>query len=165
MKILKSRCRCVFALVMFCLFRQLTVSAQILRYTEERACIILLNNFENEAPHLAQRGRDLTAILFGETYELPFDRVAVKVNPKIYDAYVGEYEFGADRIMTITKEGNKLFAQPRGAPKTEIFIESKTTFFLTIADVRFVFLKDAAGKVSGMILHVNGQEMKGNKVK
>ncbi len=140
-------------------------AAHILRYPEEKVCIILLNNFENAAPHLARMGHDLAAILFGEKYELLRERVAVKVDTKIYDAYVGEYEFGQNRIITITKEGDKLFAQRGGAPRSEISPESEIKFFLTVADVQFIFLKDDAGKVSGMILYANGQEMKGNKVK
>lgn len=140
-------------------------AAHILRYPEEKVCIILLSNFENAAPHLARIGHDLTAILFGEKYELPRERVAIKVETKLYDAYVGEYEFGPNRIMTITKEGDRLFAQRAGAPRGEILPESETKFFLTIADVQFVFIKDDTGKVSGMILSANGQEMKGNKVK
>lgn len=140
-------------------------ASAIYRYPEERVCIILLNNFENAAPFLTRVGRDLTAILFSEKYELPSESVAIKVDPKIYDAYVGEYEFGPNRVITITKEGNKLFAQRTGAPRNEMFAESETKFFLEIADVKFVFLKNEAGKVSGMILFANGQEMKGNKVK
>ena len=140
-------------------------AAAILRYPEEKACIILLNNFENAAPHLARIGHDLSAILFGEKYEQPRERVAIKVDPRIYDAYVGEYEYGPNRILTITREGDKLFAQRRGAPKAEILPESETKFFLTVVDAQLVFLKDDAGKVIGIILIANGQEMKGNKAK
>ena len=140
-------------------------AAAILRYPEEKACIILLNNFENAAPHLARIGHDLSAILFGEKYELPRERVAIKVDPRIYDAYAGEYEYGPNRILTIIREGDKLFAQRRGAPRDEILPESETKFFLTVADVQLVFLKDDAGKVFGINLIANGREIKGNKVK
>lgn len=140
-------------------------AASILRYPKERVCIILLNNFENAAPYLARIGHDLTAILFAEKYELPSEAIAVKVDAKIYDAYVGEYDFGQNRIITITKEGDKLFAQRGGAPRSEMFSESETRFFLKVADVSFVFDKDSAGKVIGLTLYANGQEMKGNKVK
>ena len=140
-------------------------AAAVIRYPEEKACIILLNNFENAAPHLARIGHDLSAILFGEKYEQPREHVAIKVDPRIYDAYVGEYEYGPNRILTITREGDKLFAQRRGAPKAEILPESETKFFLTVADAQLVFLNDNAGKVVGIILIANGQEIKGNKVK
>ena len=140
-------------------------AASVFRYPEARASVILLTNFENAAPFLPRIGRDLTAILFNEKYELPSESVAVKVDPKIYDAYVGEYDFGQNRMMTITKEDDKLFAQRAGAPPNEMFPESETRFFLKVADVRFSFVTDSAGKVTGLILYANGQEMKGNKVK
>lgn len=140
-------------------------AAQIIRYPDEKVCIILLNNFENNAPHLARLGRDLAAILFNEKYELPRERIAVKVDVKIYAALVGEYEFGQNRVITVTKEGDKLFAQRTGGPRTEMFPESETTFFLNIADVQFIFIKDSAGKITGMTLRANGQDTKGNKIK
>lgn len=140
-------------------------AASLFRYPEERACVILLNNFENAAPHLPRIGHDLTAILFNEKYELPSESVAVKVDPKIYESYIGEYDFGQNRIITITKEGDKLFGQSARVPKSEMLAESETKFFLEVADVKFVFVKDSAGKVTGLILYANGQEMKGNKVK
>lgn len=140
-------------------------AASIFRYPEQRACIILLNNFENAAPFLPRIGRDLAAILFNEKYELPSEGMTVKVDPKIYDSYIGEYDFGQNRIMTITKDGDKLFAQRSGAPPAEMFPESETRFFLRVADVKFAFIKDGAGKVTGMILVANGQDMKGSKVK
>lgn len=139
-------------------------AGQIIRYPDEKVCIILLNNFENNAPHLARLGRDMAAILFNEKYELPRERIAVKVDVKIYDALVGEYEFGQNRVITITKEGDRLFAQRTGAPKFEAFPESETTFFLTVADVQFIFTKDNTGKITGMILRANGQDTKGNKI-
>jgi CubicO group peptidase (beta-lactamase class C family) len=140
-------------------------AAQIIRYPEERVCIILLSNFESAAPYLARAGHDLAAILFGEKAELQRLRVTAKVDPKIYDAYVGEYEFGLNRLITITKEGDKLFAQRTGAPRYEILPENETTFFLTVADVQLTFVKDGAGKITGMSLRANGQEFGGKKTK
>lgn len=137
----------------------------IFRYPEEKVCIILLNNFEDAAPHLARAGHDLAAILFGEKYELPLARTAARVNPAIYDAYVGVYEFGPNRIINITREGDKLFAQRANGPRDEMTPESETTFFLTVADVQLIFVKDDTGKVGGMILRANSQEYRGKKTK
>jgi hypothetical protein len=134
-------------------------------YLEERVCIVLLNNFENAAPFLPRIRHDLAAILFNEKYELPSEAVAVRVDAKIYDAYVGEYNFGQNRAISITKEGDKLFAQRGGAPKSEMFAESETKFFLKVADIKLVFLRDEAGNVSELILYANGQEFRGSKVK
>ncbi len=140
-------------------------TAQIFRYPEERVCIILLSNFENAAPYLARAGHDLAAILFGEKYELPRSRDAVKIDAKIYDGYVGEYEFGPGRMITITREGDKIFAQRNAAPRLEILPENESTFFLAGPDVQFIFLKDESGRVAGMTLRANGQEFKGRKTR
>jgi CubicO group peptidase (beta-lactamase class C family) len=141
-------------------------AAQVFRYPDDKVCIILLNNFENGAPHLWRTGRDLAAILFGEKYALQRERIAIKVDTRIYDAYVGEYRFESNRILFITKEGDKLFAQPAGRPKGEIFPESETIFFYPFTDVEFEFIKNETGKVGGMIFRQGGgQEFKGNKVK
>ena len=60
--------------------------------------------------------KDLAAIVFGEKYELPKERTAIKVDPKIYDAYIGEYEL-APNIITITKENDQIFAQATAQSK------------------------------------------------
>jgi CubicO group peptidase (beta-lactamase class C family) len=137
----------------------------ILRYPQERVCIILLNNFENAAPYLQRTGRDLSAILFGEKYELPRAQTVSRVDPKIYDALLGEYDFGQNRTITVTRAGDKLFAQKGGAPPLEMTPENENTFFLTGADVQLIFVKDETGRVTGMILKANGQEFQGKKVK
>jgi CubicO group peptidase (beta-lactamase class C family) len=140
-------------------------AVSIFRYPEERACIILLNNFEHAAQYLARTGHDLAAILFGEKYELPGVRTSVQLDTKITDDYVGEYEFGPGRVIVITREGDKLFARRGNGPRNEILPESETAFFMTVADVQLTFVRDETGKTSGMTLRANGQEYKGKKTK
>jgi hypothetical protein len=41
-----------------------------------------------------------------------------------------------------------------------IAAESNTTFFLENADLAIEFVKDGEGKVTGLIVHQAGQEMK-----
>lgn len=140
-------------------------TGQFFRYPEEKICIILLSNFEHAAPYLSQTGSDLAAILFGEKYELSRQFVAVKVDPKTYDDYVGEYEFGPNRMVTVSREGDKLMAQRTGGPKDELLPASETEFFLNVAGVRIIFIKDGAGKVAQMKLQANGQEFMGRKLR
>jgi hypothetical protein len=66
--------------------------------------------------------------------------------------------------MSVTKEGDKLFAQRSGTPRARCFPNLKINSFL-ILPMSGLFLKDEIGKVNGMILFANGQEMKGNKIK
>ena len=44
-----------------------------------------------------------------------------KVDPAAYNALVGRYDYGASQVMTVTREGDRIFAQLTGQPKCEIF--------------------------------------------
>ena len=97
-----------------------------------------------EAVLLHVVARDLLAIYFGQPYKTPATRTVAKVDPSIYDQYVGKYELRPDFIMTVTREGNSLITQATGQPTIEIFPESETRFFPKVMDATIVFEKDAA---------------------
>jgi hypothetical protein len=90
--------------------------------------------------------------------DVPKDRVAIKLDPKILDAYVGQYELGPDSIFTIRRDGEKLRAQLTGQPSVPILPESETNFFYTVVDAQLTFVKDAKGKVTDLVLHQNGDK-------
>ena len=90
-------------------------------------------------------------------------RVAIKVDPAIYDGYVGEYEIIPQFVMTVTKEQDKLMLQATGQPKFEIFPESETKFFLKVVDAQVTFVKDEKGSVAKLILHQNGANQEAKK--
>ena len=95
----------------------------------------------------------------------PVDTTAkVKVDPKVYDAYIGQYEtpFGT---LTISKEGDKLYGQPDGDSKEELVPDSETDFTVANVGVKVKFVKDDTGKVTHMTLDVQGQEVKAKKIK
>jgi len=136
--------------------------AYISRYVDDRVCIIVLSNIEN-AP-VDKINIDLAAIVFGENYEIPEIRIPIKVDPKVYDAYIGQYEIASDFIITITRENNRLFAQATGQPKFEIYPESETKFFLKAVDAQITFIKNDKGEVTGLILHQYGRDYPGKKI-
>ena len=107
---------------------------------------------------------DFAAILFGEKYEIPSAQTVAKVetktaaiDPKIYDAYVGEYELAPNFILTVKREGDRLMTQATGQGQAEIFPESETKFFLKVIEAKLTFVKDESGKVTHLILHQNGE--------
>lgn len=89
---------------------------------------------------------------------------AVKVDPKNFDAYVGQYDtpFG---VLSITKEGDRLFGQPNNDTKEELIPESDISFNVPAVGVKITFAKDASGQVTHMVLNVNGQEVQAKKTK
>ena len=136
---------------------------QIARYVDDDVCIVVLSNIET-AP-VDKISMDLAAIVFGEEYEVPKERMAAEVNPRIYDAYVGQYELAPDLIVTVTKENNRLFAQATGQPKFELYPESGTKFFARVADIQVTFVKNEKGEVTQLIAHQEGTDTAAKKIK
>jgi len=94
---------------------------------------------------------------------LPQERKAVKVDPAVYDAYLGEYELAPGFSITILREGDQLFALPTGQSRAELFPESETRFFLKVVDAQIEFVRGADGKVTGLVLHQNGHDRPGKR--
>jgi uncharacterized protein YneR len=94
---------------------------------------------------------------------LPQERQSIKLDPALYDAYVGEYELAPGFSIAITREGDQIFAKATGQPKIEIFPESETLFFLKVVDAQLEFVRGADGKAASVILHQGGRDMPGKK--
>ena len=138
-------------------------STDIARFPEQKATVVVLANLASAGA--SRIGRDLAAILFGDPYEIPRERVVAKVDPKIYDAYVGNYQLRPGFVIAVTREGDKLMTQATNQPKFEVFPESETKFFLRVVDAQLTFVKDAAtGKVTHIILHQGGGNQRANRI-
>jgi CubicO group peptidase (beta-lactamase class C family) len=89
----------------------------------------------------------------------------LKVDEKILETYVGEYEINPTFVIAVTKEKDRLFVQATGQDRFEIFAESQTKFFLKINDAKLEFVKDETGKVAKAILNQGGRTTEAKKVK
>jgi CubicO group peptidase (beta-lactamase class C family) len=128
-------------------------TSQISRYVDDKLTVIVLANMAGADPGSIARG--IAAI---ENPDLvPEVRKEISMDPKIFDAYIGEYEFVPGAILTISREGDKFYGQIPGQPKTQIFPESEMKFFVKEADVQITFIKDPSGKVTRLILYFNGE--------
>ncbi len=93
------------------------------------------------------------------------ERKEIALEPALLDAYVGEYQLAPTFSITITKEGDQLFLQATDQPRIRLRPEAETEFFIVEADAQISFVKDATGKVTHLILHQAGQNIKGDKIK
>ena len=89
---------------------------------------------------------------------------AKKIDTKILDSYVGDYEAEIG-VLRISRDGDRLFGEPDGGEKKELIPESETKFKVMDVNATVVFVKDDAGKVTGMELDLNGQQIKAKKIK
>lgn len=83
-------------------------------------------------------------------------RKEVKVDSKILETYVGDYQIIPTFVMSVTKEGDQLYVQATNQPKFELYPESEGDFFLKVVDAQVTFVKDDKGAVTKLILHQNG---------
>ncbi len=103
----------------------------------------------------------------GNTFRAPrmAEERPASVDPGVFAAYAGEYQIAPGAVLTVTKEGDRLFVQMTGQPKFEIFPRSETEYFLTAVNASVVFKKAPAGTVGGLTLKQAGREMEAKKTK
>ncbi len=136
---------------------------QINRYVNDDVCVIVLSNLVPSP--VGKIANDLGSIALGEKPELAKERKEVKVDPKLYDAYVGQYELAPTFILTVTKEDDHLFAQATGQGKIELFPETEKDYFLKVVDAQVTFVKNDKGEVTQLILHQGGSDRPAKKIK
>jgi poly(3-hydroxybutyrate) depolymerase len=82
---------------------------------------------------------------------VPIHPVPTKVNPEIYDAYVGDYLDQGVTVQTVFLQGDRLMGRNRIGDVNELLPESSTTFFYPSGSAsRLTFEKDSDGRVSGI---------------
>src|SRR5215510_572003 len=71
--------------------------------------VVVLSNSTNDIDDI---GRHLLESQYPlPRFEPPKERKAIKLDPKIFDAYVGEYQLAPNFILTFSREGDKFFTQ------------------------------------------------------
>jgi D-alanyl-D-alanine-carboxypeptidase/D-alanyl-D-alanine-endopeptidase len=88
----------------------------------------------------------------------------VTVDTKAFDNYVGSYQLAPNAIMTMSRDGDRLFTQLTGQPKFEVFPEGERKFFLKVVDAQLTFDTDAQGKATQATLHQNGRDMMAKRI-
>lgn len=90
---------------------------------------------------------------------------AAPVDPKAYDAYIGEYEVTPSFIVKVFREGEKLMTQATNQPAFELFPEGENKFFLQVVNAKVTFVKDDQDQVTSLIIHQGGRDTPGKKIK
>ena len=78
-----------------------------------------------------------------------------KVDARVFDTYVGKYEFPNKTEYVVTREGNRYFGQAPKNPKRELFPVSDNKFFIPEVESQVTFVKDEKGNVTELIYDQN----------
>jgi len=90
------------------------------------------------------------------TFSPPKQRAEIALSPDAAARVSGDYQFAPGVLLTVTREGARMFAQLTGQPPVEIYAESESEFFLKAVDAQLTFKLDRSGKVTAVVLHQNG---------
>ncbi|MGZ5436528.1 MAG: DUF4440 domain-containing protein [Pyrinomonadaceae bacterium] len=96
---------------------------------------------------------------------IPGERTAIKVDPAIYDDYVGRYD-SAIMTFSVVREGDRLRAIPddKRRPAMEIFPESESQFFLKGPNAQIIFMRNRQGQVTHAIVRLNNADFQAKRV-
>jgi CubicO group peptidase (beta-lactamase class C family) len=102
------------------------------------------------------------ALLRSRVHAQPKAHIAIKLDPKIYNAYAGQYVMAPDPklpgtvTLAIKRDGAALFRQVPGWFAQEIFPESATVFINATEDEQLTFVKNDKGEVTGLVVEQTG---------
>lgn len=128
--------------------------AQFARFVADKVTVVVLTNGDNaNAAAIANGVAD-----FYIPGLLPVRKVA-KVDPKIFDAYVGQYQPDPSATVSVTREGDKLLIQQGQGEKRELLPETETNFFIQDGPrSTYSFIKDETGQAF-LVIKVDDREV------
>ena len=137
-------------------------NTQVSYYPEDKLTVIVLGNLYGGAPE--EIATKLAALVHGEKVVLSSERKEIKVDPKLFEGYVGRYQLAPTFIITVTQEGDHLFVQATGQPKFEVFPEGERDYFLKVVDAQITFVSDSHGHATELILHQGGRDQHAKRI-
>jgi CubicO group peptidase (beta-lactamase class C family) len=138
------------------------------RFPDERFTVIVLSNIAmrppGSLPNAGELAHKIAEIYLSDKMEAKAENVEIKLDPRIYDAYVGQYklvnappevvEVSGDSF-TITKENKRLYLQSK-LGKVEIHAETENSFFIKEDNTKILFKKEGNGEVAGITVDAMG---------
>jgi CubicO group peptidase (beta-lactamase class C family) len=138
-------------------------TTNIARVPEDDICIVLLSNASD--PSLGEITKSIFAILYGKEYELPKERIAIKLPEEKLKQYEGEYEINKDLHVILSVKDGELIAAPTGQKTDIIYAEKEDFFFVKSQDIQLEFTRNDRKEIDGFILHQNGAKLPCKKIK
>ena len=131
--------------------------SQFKRFPKDDAVLVVLSNFETST--YISVVQDLTAILFGERYQVPAEHKIVHPTPEVLARYVGNYRLGPLEIK-ISMRNDRLYGMSPGQPAPfGMIATSDTDFYFNDAASEIRFVVDNKGAVNQFMLKIGDKEM------
>jgi hypothetical protein len=86
------------------------------------------------------------------------------VSTKVLESYVGHYELTPTVLFSVTREGEQLFVQITGQPRSAVYSKTEKDFFFKVVDAQISFQTDAHGQAVGLVLHQGGRDQSAKRI-
>jgi CubicO group peptidase (beta-lactamase class C family) len=95
--------------------------------------------------------------------DVPPEPVEIALDPAALGAYAGKYKssFG---ILNVELKGDHLEAQLGAQPAIPVYASGDDQFFYKLVDAQLSFERDANRKVTAVVLHQNGHDMRATRL-
>jgi CubicO group peptidase (beta-lactamase class C family) len=141
-------------------------NSYIARYPDEQFTVIVLSNIEMRPPGpLPDAGilaHKIAEIYLADKINATKEHIAISLDPKILDSYIGQYKWinaskgwieASGEVFTIYRKNNQLYGHSK-VGEIEINAEAENQFFMKDnSTIKFMIEKD---KVSGMVFDAMG---------
>lgn len=96
---------------------------------------------------------------------IPGERAAVKVDPQVYDDYVGRYTSEIFNF-SVARDGDRLIVVPEDIqrPRSEVLPETESEFFVRGRNFRILFMRGRKGRVIYALLQINGVDVRAKRI-
>jgi CubicO group peptidase (beta-lactamase class C family) len=135
--------------------------AHVVFHPDRKVGVVVLANGSVMA--VDQTATALVRKMLGLRADPPKLRKTLPLAAETLDRYTGEYRLSPDVVISVTREGDKLFAKLTGQPSSRIYPESETQFYWRVVEARATFEMDAkagaAGEAVKLTLHQHGQNV------
>jgi CubicO group peptidase (beta-lactamase class C family) len=143
-------------------------NSYIARFPDEHFTVIVLSNVamrpSGALPHAGDLAHKIAGIYLVDKMETKAENMEIKLDPMIYDAYVGRYKLVnappevvavSGDSFTITKENKCLYLQSK-LGKVEVHPETETLFFVKEDNTKILFVREDGGEVNGITVDAMG---------
>ena len=104
-------------------------------------------------------------LLQAQGTRLASERNPINLDPKLFDSFVGKYEFGPNAIATVTREGDAIKWRGGNRMPVTLLPLSETHFFAKETETEMMFVKDQSGNVTGVVLRLGScQDSRAKKI-
>lgn len=124
---------------------------------------LIMANSDNGGLLLDEIIRGLS-VIYGWPDFKPEEKPLYRLDPSVYQQYVGRYEVNGSYYLDISFEDYYLVVHPTGQTPTKFYVETQTIFFSVDPFLRIKFNLDDNGQVTGLTLWQEDYEIRARKI-